>query len=164
MTVSPELPSSDPKAANPPSGSSPVDGNASDEPSVAPPGAVDPSDQHDEASGLSDYLHVSSGSDDVEAVATNKVARDPSTADDATGESVVSSVTSVAGAAGGVSLVAGLVWWAAVQSTSPEVLALLIVGAVLVAIYAIVNSRDLLVWAGSRGRSAVASLRCNPSP
>lgn len=107
---------------------------------------------------------VSSGSDDVEAVAIDKVARDASTADDAPAESVVSAVASVAGAAGGVSLVAGLVWWAAVQSTSPEVLALLIVGAVLVAIYAIVNSRDLLVWAGSRGRSAVASLRCNPSP
>ncbi|MCX5988871.1 MAG: hypothetical protein NTV35_07555, partial [Chloroflexi bacterium] len=106
MTVSPELPSSDPKAANPPSGASPVDGNASDEASLAPPGAVDPSDQHGEASGLSDDHDVSSGSDDVEAVATDKVARDASTADDAPGESVVSSVASVAGAAGGVSLVA----------------------------------------------------------
>jgi len=161
MTVSPELPSTDPKAANPPSGASPVDGNASDEPSVAPPSAVDPSGQRDEASGLSDDHDVSSGSDDVEAVATDKVARDASTADDAPGESVVSSVASVAGAAGGVSLVAGLVWWAAVQSTSPEVLALLIVGAVLVAIYAIVNSRDLLVWAGSRGaqRGSVATVQ-----
>ncbi|NDB22157.1 MAG: hypothetical protein EB020_14945, partial [Proteobacteria bacterium] len=161
MTVSPELPSTDPNGANPPSGASPVDGNASDEPSVAPPSAVDPSGQRDEASGLSDDHDVSSGSDDVEAVATDKVARDASTADDATGESVVSSVASVAGAAGGVSLVAGLVWWAAVQSTSPEVLALLIVGAVLVAIYAIVNSRDLLVWAGSRGaqRGSVATVQ-----
>ncbi|NCV22831.1 MAG: hypothetical protein EBV45_12940, partial [Chloroflexi bacterium] len=121
MTVSPELPSTDPKAANPPSGSSPVDGNASDEASVTAPGAVGPSDQHDEASGPSDDHDVSSGSDDVEAVATDKVALDASTTDDAPAESVVSSVASVAGAAGGVSLVAGLVWWAAVQSTSPEV-------------------------------------------
>ncbi|HAH16540.1 MAG TPA: hypothetical protein DCL45_11110, partial [Chloroflexi bacterium] len=74
MTVSPELPSTDPNGANPPSESSPVDGNASDEPSVAPPSAVDPSGQRDEASGLSDDHDVSSGSDDVEAVATDKVA------------------------------------------------------------------------------------------
>ncbi len=150
MTVSPERPSNDPKTENLPGGSPPVEGKASDEASVSASGETGQSDHLVEGTGLVDDHDGSSGPDDVGVLAIDTVAQDAS-ADDAPRESVVSSVASVAGAAGGVSLVAGLVWWAAVQSTSPEVLALLIVGAVLVAIYAIVNSRELLVWAGSRG-------------
>ena len=160
MTVSPELPSNDPKTENLPGGSPPVEGKASDEVSVSASGETGQSDHPVEGTGRVDDHDGSSGPDDVGVLAIDKVAQDAS-ADDPPSESVVSSVASVAGAAGGVSLVAGLVWWAAVQSTSPEVLALLIVGAVLVAIYAIVNSRDLLVWAGSRGaqRGSVATVQ-----
>ena len=65
-------------------------------------------------------------------------------------EGFVGFVAPMVGAAGGVLLLGGLIWWGATRDLSTGVIALLAVGAVLVGLYVAIHGRDLIAWGSTR--------------